>query len=140
MTALGSLPTQAVLALSSRRVEALRRAAARARQRFLHADCGAARDKAGTMAALAAGFGLPDWFGGNLDALVDCLTDLEPLQGAPQPGLVVVVERLPCAPGLPDDGLEALLDALREVADRFGERGIACRVFWSRAEPGAPRH
>ena len=26
---------------------------------------------------LARGLGLPDWYGGNLDALYDCLTDLE---------------------------------------------------------------
>ena len=27
--------------------------------------------------ALARGLALPDWYGGNLDALFDCLTDLE---------------------------------------------------------------
>ena len=26
---------------------------------------------------LARGLGLPEWYGGNLDALYDCLTDLE---------------------------------------------------------------
>lgn len=129
--ALGSLPTQAVLPLGARRVDALRRAADRAGQRFLRADCASARDKAGTMAALAAGFGFPDWFGANLDALYDCLTDLEPLPDAKQPGLVLVVEGLPASPGLPDDDLEALLDTFRDAADRFGEGGVAFRVFWS---------
>ncbi|MGE9808705.1 barstar family protein [Janibacter sp. G1551] len=30
-------------------------------------------DKAGAMAAFAAALDFPDWFGGNLDALFDCL-------------------------------------------------------------------
>lgn len=33
-------------------------------------------DKAGTLAAFADRLGFPDWFGGNLDALADCLDDL----------------------------------------------------------------
>lgn len=139
MTSLGSLPAQAVLPLGARRIDALRRAADRAGQRWLHADCGSARDKAGTMAALAEGFGLPDWFGANLDALYDCLTDLSPGPDAARPGLVLVVERLPGPPGLADDDREALLDTFRDAADRFGERGVAFRVFWSLSDRGPAR-
>ena len=35
----------------------------------------AAADKTGTLAAFATALGFPDWFGGNLDALNDCLGD-----------------------------------------------------------------
>ncbi|MEI7447258.1 MAG: barstar family protein [Burkholderiales bacterium] len=139
MTALASLPPQAVLPLGRRRVETLRRAAQTAGHRWLHADCAGAADKAGTMAALAAGLALPDWFGANLDALYDCLTDLEPLPDAPAPGLVLVVEHLPASPGLPDDEREALLDVFRDAADRFAERGVAFRTFWSLSGPARAR-
>ncbi|GAA1950509.1 barstar family protein [Amycolatopsis minnesotensis] len=37
---------------------------------------GAAADKASTMDAIASALSFPDWFGRNLDALYDCLTDL----------------------------------------------------------------
>ena len=71
--------------LADRRPEMLRRQAHEAGQRFLHADCSGARDKAGVMAALARGFALPSHFGANLDALYDSLTDLEPEPGARAP-------------------------------------------------------
>lgn len=139
MTALASLPPQAVLPLGRRRVDALHRAAQAAGHRWLHADCAGAADKAATLAALAAGFALPDWFGSNLDALYDCLTDLEPPPEAPSPGLVLVLEHLPAAPGLPDDDREALLDVFRDAADRFAERGVAFRAFWSLSAPARAR-
>lgn len=37
-------------------------------------DC-AGLDKAGVMAALAHALAFPDWFGGNFDALFECLTE-----------------------------------------------------------------
>jgi RNAse (barnase) inhibitor barstar len=131
MTALDRLPAQAVLPLGARRPDALRRQAARAGHRFLHADCSAAHDKAGVMAALARGFALPAHFGANLDALYDCVTDLEPGQGAAGPGLVLLVEGLPDGSGFDVEQREALLDVLRDAADRFAERGIAFRAFHS---------
>ncbi|MFN9771216.1 MAG: barstar family protein [Burkholderiales bacterium] len=131
MTALDRLPAQAVLPLGARRPDALRRQAERAGHRWLHADCSAAHDKAGVMAALASGLVLPAHFGANLDALYDCLTDLEPSQGAAGPGLVLLVDGLPDGPGFDAGQREALLDVLRDAADRFAERGIAFRAFHS---------
>jgi hypothetical protein len=131
MTALDRLPAQAVLPLGARRPDALRRQAERAGHRWLHADCSAARDKAGVMAALAQGFGLPAHFGANLDALYDCLTDLEPGQGSAGPGLVLLVVGLPAGPGFDAGQRGALLDVLRDAADRFAESGVAFRAFHS---------
>ena len=141
MTALDRLPAQAVLPLGRRAPDALRRQAERLGHRWLHADCTGARDKAGVMAALARGFALPAHFGANLDALYDCVTDLEPGQGAVGPGLVLLVEHLPDGPGFDDDQRDALLDVLRDAADAFAERGIAFRAFHSvsRGAPTAPR-
>jgi hypothetical protein len=141
MTAFDRLPAQAVLPLGARRPDALRRQAGRAGHRWLHADCSAAHDKPGVMAAIARGFALPPHFGANLDALYDCLTDLEPGQGAAGPGLVLLVEGLPDGPGFDAEQREALLDVLRDAADLFAERGIAFRAFHSvsRGAPSAPR-
>lgn len=140
MTELSKLPPQAVVPLQARRPDALRREARAAKQRFLHADCGEAVDKAGVMAALARGLKLPKWFGANLDALYDCVTDLEPAAGGEPPGLVVVVEHLPDGPSFDDAAREALLAVFEDAADDFAGRGIAYRVFWSvrPADPASP--
>jgi RNAse (barnase) inhibitor barstar len=141
MTAFDRLPPQAVLPLGRRRPDALRRAAEGAGHRWLHADCTGAGDKAGVMAALARGFALPRHFGANLDALYDCVTDLEPGRGPAGPGLVLLVEHLPEGPGFDAGQRDALLEVFRDAADWFAERGVAFRVFHSvsRGGPPAPR-
>lgn len=131
MTALSTLPPHAVLPLQADRLEDLERAARGADQRWLLADCGSVRDKPGVMRAIAKGFGLPKHFGGNLDALYDCLTDLEPMAGTPVPGLVLVVRNLPDGPEFDARQREALLDVFRDAADDFSDRRIAFRVFYS---------
>lgn len=40
-------------------------------------DCGGCADKKELHARIAAALAFPDWYGHNLDALMDCLTDLE---------------------------------------------------------------
>ena len=40
-------------------------------------DCGGCADKKELHARIAAALGFPDWYGHNLDALMDCLTDLD---------------------------------------------------------------
>ncbi|MBK1786469.1 barstar family protein [Prauserella cavernicola] len=50
---------------------------ARSRGAFTHVLDGSAHaDKAGTIDAIAVALSFPDYFGRNLDALYDCLTDL----------------------------------------------------------------
>jgi RNAse (barnase) inhibitor barstar len=140
--ALGRLPPQAVVPLGARRPAELERQARRAGHLWLQADCSGARDKAGVMAALGVGLGLPDFFGANLDALYDCLTDLDP-SGAPDgsadPGIAIVVVGLPRGPGFDAAQLDALLDVFRDAAEWFADRPAAFRVLWSlrdaRSEP-----
>lgn len=131
MTPLESLPPNEVAPLGGRTAGTLRREAEAAGHRFLHADCCEAQDKPGVMAALGRGLVLPACFGANLDALYDCLTDLEPEPGAAAPGLVVVVEHLPSAPGFDADQRAALLEVLCDAAAEFAGRGVAFRAFWS---------
>lgn len=47
-------------------------------------------DKAALLARLAEALRFPDYFGRNLDALYDCLRDLD--ESAPAPGYLVVIE------------------------------------------------
>jgi len=48
-----------------------------------------ARDKPALLATVARALDFPDWFGGNWDALEDCLTDLSWLDGE---GQVLLIE------------------------------------------------
>ncbi len=63
---------------------------------------------------IAAALHFPDWFGGNWDALEDCLTDLSWREA---PGHVLIFER--AAPG---DELGVLLDVLRSAAESWAAR------------------
>ncbi len=127
------LPEAAVLPLGDLRVEDLRDQCLAHGQRWLHADCRKARSKSGVMSALAKGLHLPAHFGANLDALYDCVTDLEPTPGAAQAGLVIVIENLPGTRGFGPDEQAALLEVFEDAAADFAARSIALRVFHSMA-------
>jgi hypothetical protein len=122
------MPAQAMLPLAAYDLDELLRNATRSDQAVLRADFDGVHDKSGVMRRLAEGFGLPGHFGGNLDALYDCMTDLKPLPGADHPGCVVVLQRLPAG---------ELLDVFRDAADFFFDKGIAFRVFYSVANARA---
>jgi RNAse (barnase) inhibitor barstar len=137
MTALSNMPAQAMLPLAAYDLDELLRNATRSDQTVLRADFDGVHDKAGVMRRLAERFGLPGHFGGNLDALYDCMTDLKPLPGADHPGFVVVLQRLPASDQFDRDQCDALLDVFRDAADFFFDKGIAFRVFYSVANARA---
>ena len=78
MSALTSMPAHVVLPLAAYGLDELRKAAERADQRWIHADCSRAASRDDVLDAIARAAGFPDWFGRNLDALFDCIADLEP--------------------------------------------------------------
>ena len=131
MSAFSNIPPQAVLPLGVYDLEELQRNAALADQRLLRADFDDVHDKTGVLARLAGAFGLPAHFGGNLDALYDCITDLKPTDPAEHPGFAVILQTLPGEPGLPAADRDALLDVFRDAADFFFDQQIAFRVFYS---------
>jgi RNAse (barnase) inhibitor barstar len=139
MTALSNMPAQAMLPLGAYDLDDLLRNASRSSQRVLRADFAGVLDKDGVMARIGESFALPAYFGGNLDALYDCLTDLQPSTGADQPGFVVILQGLPATHGFDRDKRDALLDVFREAADFFYDKGVAFRVFYSVTEPRAAR-
>jgi len=131
MTAFSNIPPHAVLPLGAYDLVELRKAAARADQRLLHADLGQAQNKSAVLGALAKSFSLPKHFGGNLDALYDCVTDLEPLPDADQPGFVVILENVPECGDFGVEERNALLDVFRDAAEFYFDRDTAFRVFYS---------
>lgn len=76
-----------------------------------------ATGKAALMERIAQALGFPQWFGGNWDALEDCLTDLSWLDAG---GQVLVFEG---AQGIPADERGVLGDILATAASYWAERG-----------------
>jgi RNAse (barnase) inhibitor barstar len=130
MSLISNLPAQAVLPLKAYDVEALLKDAVRADQTILRADFDDVSDQHGVMERIGVGFAFPDYFGRNLDALADCLSELEP-EEADRPGFVVILRNLPEGTGFDRDQREAMLDVFRDASDLFDERGVAFRVFYS---------
>jgi len=123
-----ALPAQTVRSLGGRDIDELRRWAARAGHRFVLVECSDCVDRKSVLQAIGRAFAFPQWYGANLDALYDCLTDLPELR---EPGWVVVLERLPHEPAHRATEREALLDVFREAAENFAERHVGLRVFHS---------
>jgi RNAse (barnase) inhibitor barstar len=92
-------------------------------------DLGACTDKVAVLREIAKAFGFPSWFGLNLDALYDSLTDLPEQQ--PAGGYVVMLENLPRAEAFGAEQRDALLEVFREAAQRYAELGVPFRVLYS---------
>ena len=75
------------------------------------------RDKQALLAAIARALDFPEWFGGNWDALEDCLTDLSWRTAA---GHVLVLEG---AQHLARDDAGVLVDVLSSAAEFWSGRG-----------------
>ena len=74
---------------------------------------------------LAAALHFPDWFGGNWDALYDCLTDLG---WWPARGYLLVLEHASALRASDPTGLQRLVDLLADVAEAWRSRGIPFRT------------
>ena len=107
MTALSPLrPEQSGVFLVSRALPALRKAAQRTHFAWLDVSLHGARDKAGFLAACARDLGFPAHFGGNWDALSDCLNDFA---WAAALGYVIAIEQVePFSSQAPDEWATAL--------------------------------
>lgn len=80
-------------------------------------DLRAAKDKASLLAALAGALSFPDWFGGNWDALEECLGDLSWRRGSAHVLLIEGGAKLPKADA------NALRGILRDCAEGWAKRG-----------------
>lgn len=139
MSVISSLPAQALLPLSGYEASELRDAAAEAQHVFLWADCAGCTDKDSVLKAIATGLSFGDHFGVNLDALYDCVTDLEADDRATAPGFVILLINLPDSPGFDVIERNRLLDVFRDAAAYFADEGAAFRVFYSVGTGGTSR-
>mgnify|MGYP003333575468 FL=1 len=115
---------QALQAHDRAKIEADARAVG---EQVVQIDLSACRSKQDVLDAIARGFGFADWFGANLDALYDSLTDLE-AQG--DHGYVVLLEHVPTTHDFDAHTRDALLDAFRDAAEFHAETRLPFRVFY----------
>jgi RNAse (barnase) inhibitor barstar len=85
MTALTTLlgePGSGVYRLTeSIELDVIEQVATAAGWRMVAIDTTGVADRSGVLAAMQQGFGFPEWFGHNLDALVDALRDVDDAPG-----------------------------------------------------------
>lgn len=92
--------------------------------RVTRIDFDGCRGKPDALARIAAALCLPDWFGGNWDALNDAINELG---SEPSPGVLLVLA------GLADwiEAAPAEVDVLMEILDEAAARSAEVRVpFW----------
>ncbi len=127
-SSLDDLPSNVLRPLAGLPLATLRSWAEAAGHRYVQIDLGTARDKQAALKAIGRALEFPDWYGANLDALYDCLTDLPERKDVP--GWLLVIERLPPPAALDPEQRAALLDVFRDAADAFADDGVPLRVFF----------
>ena len=119
------LPAHCVRPLEPYAAADLERWARATGQRYVHVDLAGARDRKGVLRAIGRALQFPSYYGANLDALYDCLTDL-PERDDIRAWLIV----LPPLPAAMDvEQRDALLDVFRDATEAFADAGIGLRVF-----------
>ena len=124
---LAALPSHCVRPLAPFTVDALERWARDSGQRYVQIDLGNAGNKKAVLQAIGRALEFPAWYGANLDALYDCLTDLPERRdiGA----WLIVLSHLPTTDDFDAEQRAALLDVFRDALETFADAGIGLRVF-----------
>ena len=120
-----------VFKLSRKDLLALRKAAEQLKQAYFHVDLQNAKNVPGFIKALKRDLDFPDWFGGNLDALHDCLTDFS---WHPASGYVITLSGYDLLRGNPTSfaAFNAVMSGATEV---WEARNIPFRVFYVLDDP-----
>ena len=131
-----TLPSIAgIYKLSRKDLPALKRAADELKQAFFSVDLQDAHNVPGFIKALNRDLAFPEWFGGNLDALNDCLTDFS---WHPAPGYVITIsgsESLSTHP----TSFAALNEVLASATEAWQTRNIPFRIFYLQDDPASTR-
>lgn len=120
-----------IFRLSRRDLAALRQAAGELGQAVFAVSLKDARNVPGFIRALRRDLDFPDWFGGNLDALHDCLTDLS---WHPASGYIVTLDASEALRANPTS-FAIFNEVLASVGEAWQQRGIPFRVFYLDDEP-----
>lgn len=124
---LSALPSHCVRPLAPFTPAELERWAVRTTQRYVEVDLEAAATRKAVLAKIGRALDFPQWYGANLDALYDCLTDLPEREGPA--AWVIVLRHLPKSGALDEEQRDALLDVFRDAAEAFADAGVGLRVF-----------
>ena len=121
-----STGTSGLFKLARKDLPALRKAADELQQAFFTVDLKHARNVPGFIKALQRDLRFPDWFGGNLDALNDCLTDFS---WHPAPGYVIALTGCESLRANPTS-FAAFSEVLASAVKEWEARGVPFRVFF----------
>lgn len=124
---LADLPSNCVRPLGPLAPATLRQWAQAAGHRYVEVDLAATSDKKSVLTAIGRALGFPQWFGANLDALYDSLTEL----AGGGSDYVVLLTKLPYSAQFDVEQRDALLDVFRDAAEAFADEGTGLRVFYS---------
>jgi RNAse (barnase) inhibitor barstar len=122
------LPHHALQPIGALDREALRRWASESGQRLFEIDLKDCRTRDDVLRSIARALELPAWFGMNLDALYDAITDLRDRGTAA--GYVIVLTPLPRSAAFSARQRLALLDVFRDAVDDYAAAGIPLRVLY----------
>jgi RNAse (barnase) inhibitor barstar len=106
-------------------LSALSRAVKKAGLKLVHIDLSGVRDKQHLLDAVAVAFRFPEWFGGNWDALEDCLTDLSWNKAG---GYVALFEHAGDLATIAPHELATAVEIFESVAEYWDEQEIP---FWT---------
>ena len=115
-----------VFKIARRDLAALQAAASELQQACFNVNLERARNVPGFIRAVSRDLDFPDWFGGNLDALHDCLTDLS---WRPAPGYVITLENSVALRANPTS-FAMFNEVLASVVEVWQSRNVPFRVFY----------
>ncbi len=127
-----SAPT-GLFKLSRKDIPALRQAAEQLNQAYFQVDLRSAKNVPSFIKALKRDLDFPDWFGGNLDALHDCLTDFS---WRPASGYVITLSGYDVLRGNPTS-FAAFNSVMASAVEAWEARAIPFRVFYVHDEPAS---
>jgi RNAse (barnase) inhibitor barstar len=91
-----------------------------------HVDLSRCVEKDDMLARIATALGFPRWFGGNWDALFDCLADLSWL---PTAGHVLLLEHADALRQEAPEVFDTAVAILQDVAVYWSRRNVTFRAF-----------
>ena len=123
--------TAGIFKLARKDIPALRLAADELKQAFFSVDLRPARNVPGFIKALSRDLAFPEWFGCNLDALHDCLTDFS---WCPAPGYVITLDGSEALRANPTS-FAAFNAVIASTVEAWQTRNIPFRIFYIQDDP-----
>lgn len=126
-----SLPLHYVGPLPATGVAPFEQQAEQQKARVIHVGLGACKSQKEVLHTIGNALHFPAYFGANLDALYDCLTDSMVISARPENhGVLMVLHQLSTLTALDTEQRELLLDVFRDAADFHANSRTLFQVLW----------